>query len=104
MEDERVRSVIWNYFDRRKINDTIFGFCKIGKCSQKMSCPTSSTTGLFTHLRSYHKKEPAERDKKAQKAKRMKKKENKAVKQLSVSQICGLRKQHGRLITKKLKK
>ena len=36
MEDERVRSVIWNYFDRRKINDAIFGFCKIGKCSQKM--------------------------------------------------------------------
>ena len=85
MEDERVRSVIWNYFDRRKINDTIFGFCKIGKCSQKISCPTSSTTGLFTHLRSYHKKESAECDKKAQEAKRMKKVENKAGKQLSVS-------------------
>ena len=85
MEDERVRSVIWNYFDGRKINDTIFGFCKIGKCSQKISCPTSSTTGLFTHLRIYQKKESAECDKKAQEAKRMKKEENKAGKQLSVS-------------------
>ena len=104
MEDERVRSVIWNYFDRRKINDTIFGFWKIGKCSQKISCPTSSTTGLFTHLRSYHKKESAECDKKAQEAKRMKKEENKAGKQLSVSVTdLWVRKQHGRLITKKLK-
>ena len=85
LEDERVRSIIWNYFDRHKVNDTIFDYCEIGKCSQKISCPTSSTTGLFTHLRSYHKKESAECDKKAQEAKRMKKKENKAGKQRSVS-------------------
>jgi hypothetical protein len=48
MEDDKVRSVIWTYFDRRKINKTIFGFCKIGNCSEKISCPTSSTTSLFT--------------------------------------------------------
>ncbi|XP_065653911.1 uncharacterized protein LOC136080761 [Hydra vulgaris] len=56
----------WNYFDWLKIKDTIFGFYKFEKCSQKISWPTSSTTGLFTHLRSYHKKESAECDKKAQ--------------------------------------
>ena len=71
--------------DRRKINDTIFGFCKIGKCSGKISSPISSTTSIFIHRRSYHKKESAECDKKAQEAKRMKKEENKAGKQLSVS-------------------
>ena len=85
MEDKRVRSVIWSYFNMCKINETILGFYKIGKCSEKISCPTSSTTGLFTRLRSYHKKESAEWDKEAQEAKRIKKEKNKARKQLSVS-------------------
>ena len=62
-------------------NDTIFGFCKIGKCSGKISCPTSSTTGLFTHMRSYYKKESVECDKKGTKRK---KEEYKAGKQLLV--------------------
>lgn len=43
MKDDKVRSVIWKHFDRRKINNIIFGFWKIGNCNEKISCPTSST-------------------------------------------------------------
>ncbi len=56
-ENSKLRSSYWNYFDRRKIDGEIFGFCKVGNCKSKIGCPTGATTGLFTHLSTYHPKE-----------------------------------------------
>ena len=73
--NNNLRSVIWQYFDRRKIDSNIFAYCKVGCCSVKLACPTGTTTALYGHLKSYHPKESKECEKKNEELKRSKKEE-----------------------------
>ena len=38
-ENSFLRSIIWNFFDRRKVDGKILGFYKIGNCLEKLVAP-----------------------------------------------------------------
>ncbi len=56
MAESNSRSVVWEYFKKTKTGDKVVGICNIGTCKTTVQCPTGSTTGLYAHLRSAHKK------------------------------------------------
>merc|ERR1719318_868668 len=46
------RSLIWNFYDLFYERDKKYGSCKI--CRASVVCPTGSTTGLQSHLKTHH--------------------------------------------------
>jgi hypothetical protein len=53
-DEDRSRSLVWNYFDKLINDKDCFGVCKVNTCKQRIKCITGSTSSLRGHLQSLH--------------------------------------------------
>jgi hypothetical protein len=52
--ENKTRSYIWQYFDRKVEQKEITGVCKVEKCKKPIKCVSGSTSSLIAHLKSTH--------------------------------------------------